>query len=428
MAMADGIGFFLDDLSTWINTPAGTTILGNGSYDAFQKPLNDDGRVFGFSAALKANGQSLWNLITDAVNTDNAASEKAKAILEAAFTDGRGVLDGRGSSQHWFYAQNFQVEASTTPASDANDIYAGVAAMLWAFKQLFPGISSVPVFDSYYIKSLGQFDATAVNARLAKLGLSTIPADPPGGGQWSYVSTLYYNNLIDGFIGNIYTLALEGSIPGDALPFYNQKPAIPYALQSSYEALSDEAGLPISTAFQGGLAVKAVIWVPAGLPAGFNPDRYLTPVETPLGQPGQITGGIGNDTITGTSANERIVAGRGRDTVIAGGGDDEVFGQQGDDTLFGEAGRDRLTGGNGRNRCWGGAGADVFVLSAGGRTKVMDWQKGKDLIVVDGVASFGIVRNGSDALVVSGAGDRLAIIKHAAGQLDVSERDAFTII
>ena len=96
--------------------------------------------------------------------------------------------------------------------------------------------------------------------------------------------------------------------------------------------------------------------------------------------------------------------------------------------MFGEAGRDRLTGGNGRNRCWGGAGADVFVLSAGGRTKVMDWQKGKDLIVVDGVASFGIVRNGSDALVVSGAGDRLAIIKHAAGQLDVSERDAFTII
>lgn len=269
--MADGIGFFLDDLSTWINTPAGATILGNGSYDAFQKPINDDGRVFGFSAALKANGQSLWNLIKDAVNADQGASKKAKAILDAAFTDGRGVLDGRGPSQNWFYAQNFQVEASTTPASDANAIYAGVAATLWAFKQLYPGINSVPVFDSYYLKSLGHFDATAINAELANLGLVTIPAAPSGGGQWNYISTLYYNHLIDGFIGDIYTLGMEGLVPGDALPFYNQQPAIPYALQSSYEALSDEAGLPISSAFQGSLALKAAIWIPDGLPAGFNP-------------------------------------------------------------------------------------------------------------------------------------------------------------
>jgi hypothetical protein len=33
--MADGIGFFLDDFSTWMNTPAGATILGNRSYGAF---------------------------------------------------------------------------------------------------------------------------------------------------------------------------------------------------------------------------------------------------------------------------------------------------------------------------------------------------------------------------------------------------------
>jgi hypothetical protein len=58
----------------------------------------------------------------------------------------------------------------------------------------------------------------------------------------------------------------------------------------------------------------------------------------------------------------------------------------------------------------------------------MDWTKGQDQIVVEGVASFGIVTDGSDALVVSGTGGKLAIIKHAAGQLVVSEADPFTII
>jgi Ca2+-binding RTX toxin-like protein len=221
---------------------------------------------------------------------------------------------------------------------------------------------------------------------------------------------------------------MEGLVPGDALPFYNQQPAIPYALQSSYEALSDEAGLPINSAFQGSLALKAAIWIPDGLPAGFNPALYLAPVEASLGQPGQIMGGIGRDVITGTSANERILAGRGRDKVLAGGGDDSLLGQQGDDQLFGEAGRDQLTGGKGTNRCWGGAGQDIFVLSARGLARVMDWTKGQDQIVVEGVASFGIVTDGSDALVVSGTGGKLAIIKHAAGQLVVSEADPFTII
>jgi hypothetical protein len=426
--MTDGIGFFLDDLSTWINTPAGATILGNGSYDAFQKPINDDGRVFGFSAALNANGQSLWNLIEDAVNAENSASKKAKAILDAAFTYGRGVLAGRGPSANWFYAQNFQVEATTTPVSDANDIYAGVAATLWAFKQLYPSINSVPVFDSYYLKSLGRFDAATIHTRLAKLGLKTIPAAPSGGGQWNYISTLYYNKLVDGFIGDIYTLGAEGAIPGDALPFYNQQPAIPYAMQSSYEALSNEAGLPIDTAFQGDLAVKASIWVPDGLPAGFNPALYLAPLEMPLGQPGFMAGGAGNDKITGTSANEWIMAGRGRDKVIAGGGDDSVFGQQGNDKLFGEEGRDRLSGGKGKNRCWGGAGADVFVLSGGGQVKVMDWKKSNDAIVVEDVASFEVISLGRHAHVISGDGERLAIVRHAAGELTISETDAFTII
>lgn len=71
------------------------------------------------------------------------------------------------------------------------------------------------------------------------------------------------------------------------------------------------------------------IWISDGVPAGFNPSLYLAQVETPLGRPGQITGGIGDDAITST--NESIVAGRGCDKVIAGGVDDVLLGQQGHD-------------------------------------------------------------------------------------------------
>ena len=96
--------------------------------------------------------------------------------------------------------------------------------MLWAFKQLYPEIKSIPVFDSYYLKSLGVFDALKINNTLLKpLNLEVIPEDSPTENkQWNYISTLHYNKLIDGFIGDSYTPEQQGTIPKDSLPFYTK--------------------------------------------------------------------------------------------------------------------------------------------------------------------------------------------------------------
>lgn len=101
--MSAGVGFYLDDLSAWVNTPAGSTIMGNGGLASFQTPINSAGRIFGFSAALHANGTDLWSLVKDAVNATDS-SNRAQNILSAAFSDD---LSGRGDSSKWFFSQNF---------------------------------------------------------------------------------------------------------------------------------------------------------------------------------------------------------------------------------------------------------------------------------------------------------------------------------
>ena len=416
--MTSGIGFYLEDLNSWVNTPAGSTIMGNGSSADFQQPINNAGRTFGFSASLNANSTDLWSMVSAAVNSDEQSRQKAASVLQAAFTYGPSVLAGRGSGGNWFYSQNFQINSGDGTLTDANPIYAGVAAILWSFRQLYPDIAIVPVFDSYYLKSLGQFDIKSVNSLLGPLALTAIPTDPAPGVNWNFISTLYYNHLLDGFIGDNYTPGDEGFIPVDALPFYDQSPAIPYALQSSYSVLANEVGKPIKTSYQGDLPVTGSIWFGDGPAAPFDPSSDLLPEETPLGQLGRISGTSANDIIVGTSANELIVTLGGHDQVMAGNGNDEVRGQAGDDSVWGQRGNDVLNGGKGKNRCWGGSGQDSFVVSRGGFMKVMDWQQHDRVLVEEGI-NYELARRGGNAYITTGDGEELAIIKNAKGTVDI---------
>ena len=86
-----------------------------------------------------------------------------------------------------------------------------------------------------------------------------------------------------------------------------------------------------------------------------------------------LIGGDGWDVIDGGAGRDVIVGGEGADFLIGGAGRDKLFGGEGDDQLFGGAGRDKL---------WGGEGDDGFAISSG-FDRIMDFETGKDVIMVD---------------------------------------------
>lgn len=262
--------------------------------------------------------------------------------------------------------------------------------MLWAFKQVYPDIQAIPVFDSYYVKSLGVFDVYSINALLSPLSLNVIPSSPQHGGQWNFISTLYYNALINGFIGDNYTVGAEGLIPIDALPFYNQQPPIPYLLQSSYSVLPKESTLPLKSGYQGDLPLNASIYFGDGPSATFDPSVFLTPEPISLGQAGVIHGSQAPDKLIGTPTAELLIAHASDDIVHARAGNDPIFGKGGRDRLFGQDGDDVIDGGRGRNKAWGGAGQDTFVLSRKGITKILDFDSEFDSIQILDVPGYSI--------------------------------------
>ena len=271
--MSQKIGYYLDALSEWQNTPDGSTIIGNEKSTTFQDPINNAGRLYGFSAALNAQGAELWEKIKEEVNPT--------AILDAAFIPGQGnssVLKNRGDSSKWFYAQNFQITSADTggPSAKTNKVYAGVAAVLWSFNQLYPSIPCIPVFDSYYVKSLGSYDASEIQKLL--LPIFDLTLNPPQQQQWNFLSTLYRNQLIDGFIGDIYTIGQEGKFPVDSKPF---DVSIPYALQSIWANLPAEGG-QIETVYDGDIPVSGSIYFPGDVPDKFDGSAYLKPIEMPI--------------------------------------------------------------------------------------------------------------------------------------------------
>lgn len=347
-------GFVLDDFSEWDKTEGKGSIIAEVSWQE-QKDVNNNGRLFGFDALFgdpKAqagdpkSGLKNWERLKTLAQTSdykNATTNIAKAelILDHVLFYKKGVLDNRGDSSEWFYAQNFQSDIPGTwqeaYKADTNGFYAQVAAILWAFRQYKPDIPIFPVFDSYLLKSAGTFDIGTIQNNLDSLKLKTsegnsiiteIPVSAPSnpyntGNNWNIISTLYYSDLINGFIGDSFKDGTEGTVPSThgglpngGLPFYleGSKP-IPYALDSNYYDLTYlEAATPITSNYFGNIynygesfkfgdmPLSASIYVPTevpievivdgkktrrtlaiSLPDNFDSKLYITPQKTPLG-------------------------------------------------------------------------------------------------------------------------------------------------
>lgn len=101
-----------------------------------------------------------------------------------------------------------------------------------------------------------------------------------------------------------------------------------------------------------------------------------------------LWGGIGNDALHGGAGDDHLRGNNGKDVLDGGAGRDLLEGGVGDDTLSGGAGADELSGGAGRDQLRGGGGADRFVFAdADGvaRDTILDFEVGRDVIVVDGL-------------------------------------------
>ena len=83
------------------------------------------------------------------------------------------------------------------------------------------------------------------------------------------------------------------------------------------------------------------------------------------------------DSVTGDCVIENAVGGKKADLLIGNSADNQLKGGKGRDILFSGAGsRNRSIGGKGKDQFWMDTGSDSFV-------KIMDFQKGKDLLVFD---------------------------------------------
>lgn len=79
------------------------------------------------------------------------------------------------------------------------------------------------------------------------------------------------------------------------------------------------------------------------------------------------------DTLTGSSGDDVILGKKGGDVLYGGAGDDLVKGGRGSDVLY---------GGSGENTLKGGKGADLFVISENEFDNIVDFQPGKDKVMI----------------------------------------------
>ena len=456
MAFTSDWAVFLDDFngkhdpspwkdhSYWEKTPPRTAIIANERVSG-QKDVNNKNRLFGFSAAFHLPNDAIanWDRLSKnqvLINKQKSDIEKAKQILATVYlyaendpdqlpTNNRGPASlppakfnpkypTKRSGGQWWYAQNFQVEKDirigtdnktdlANNRTDANAAYAQVTAILWAFNKVyvdpsnrgadFVPVDVVPVFDSYFVKSLGNFTIQGIKDNLKQLGLEDVitpiaesapkATTPKYVDNWNFISTLYNSQLIDGFIGDSFKPGEEGSMPSTALPIYQSN--IPYAMDSDFNFFSDytnnfkdrfvshfydgNGSLPVrSSVWFGtekidGQMVTGILPWDAATKVGFLPDKYYTIKQKPLGNNNTL-GTEKADQVTGTALADNLHGLGGNDNLIAGAGNDELNGNEGNDILFGGKGNDRLFGGAGDDDHYGGKGADIFYLSAGGDT------------------------------------------------------------
>jgi hypothetical protein len=94
-----------------------------------------------------------------------------------------------------------------------------------------------------------------------------------------------------------------------------------------------------------------------------------------FGDPFEVYGHGGNDTILGSESGDTLSGGAGRDVVEGNEGDDVILGGTGRDELDGGAGDDTLSGGSGRDTMTGGEGNDTFEIGNGHDT-ITDFDSG----------------------------------------------------
>ena len=303
-----------------------------------------DARIVGESLGLNdgAPGRNLWPVISTLFSsttpvTGAAAYDLAVSILSAVMSEADPAPGQPGSEfpaaaeslptgdgGYVIWAQDFEFQPGVAAT---NDVYAGVTAVLWAGRQVLshdlPSGQSpmkiVPVPSSSLFKTLGDpthgyLDTQLIlkggsgTPYLAALGLEPLPqtntvtqTNPHG--EWNFLSTLYANDLIDGFLGQQYSVnnpaAVPGSVSEDTLAFYPGH-AVPFAIQSAHDLPTQLQGPhdligspPWPSRHAGDLPFGAgVYWAQAAIdplsaeiPAvAFDPADFLTPTPQPLAE------------------------------------------------------------------------------------------------------------------------------------------------
>lgn len=112
-----------------------------------------------------------------------------------------------------------------------------------------------------------------------------------------------------------------------------------------------------------------------------------------------LNGGEGNDSILGRDGNDLLTGGNGNDILNGGAGDDQLDAGAGNDGLSGWTGNDRLIGGDDNDTLYGGDGNDTLDSGAGDDTAQgglgddeVNGDAGTDILtggVGDGVAQAG---------------------------------------
>jgi hypothetical protein len=301
-AHAADFAYFLGDISEGnvANVPAGYAVLGEASL-AQRSAYTAAGRIVGQSAALQnqssATGFSLWPSISSLFAGSDAPS--AADILNAALLYGypggdfptayEGTPTPAGGYVVW--AQDFEYNPDA-PGVSAAQVYAGVTAVLWAGRQVLgDGFKIIPVPASSLFKGLN-YDSAAMLSLISSLGLQAPPGHPGGGGEWNFLSLLYANHLIDGFLGQQYSInnadALPGSVSSDTLPFSDAQ--TPYAIQSALYSPTQltsttTGGPPWESHYSGDMPFHAgAYWAGNAVDAAGNAivTDKLTPTEQPL--------------------------------------------------------------------------------------------------------------------------------------------------
>ena len=249
-----------------------------------------DARIVGESVALNGQGtagRSLWpfishlftsadpvpsgdrlRLATDILNAVMANPSTTPGRIGTEFphpTEATPTADGG----YVIWAQDFEFGPGHAPTAE---VYAGITAMLWAgrevLSQVAPGAETmkiIPVVSSSIFKTLGHPTGGYYNSHtilqgdgttpyLASLGLLPLPqtnnsrpspANPFG--EWNFLSMLFQNGLIDGFLGQQYAWNNPGAVPGsvtdDTVAFFPGQD-LPYAIQSAHDQPEPQGAPP----------------------------------------------------------------------------------------------------------------------------------------------------------------------------------------